>query len=228
MKKLLKLLLLIVVCSSVFYIYQNTKNSKYNIVNIGDELSISINSYGVKDYSPISYYKNELLKTHKKVNINNKYSEYENSILIMLEKIKNDNYLKKILSSSNQVIITLGYNDLIYKLNVSDELNSSKFYKIIKEIEQNYNNLIKEIRKYTQKEIIVILYPDTYKEDYYLKKGIVYLNQLLKNNKEITYIDTYDLLNDRKKYFSNPYSYYPNRYGYIEISREIIRKTLEK
>lgn len=228
MKKLLKLLLLIVVCSSVFYIYQNTKNSKYNIVNIGDELSISINSYGIKDYSPISYYKNELLKTHKKVNINNKYSEYENSILLMLEKIKNDNYLKKILSSSNQVIITLGYNDLIYKLNVSDELNSSKFYKIIKEIEQNYNNLIKEIRKYTQKEIIVILYPDTYKEDYYLKKGIVYLNQLLKNNKEITYIDTYDLLNDRKKYFSNPYSYYPNRYGYIEISREIIRKTLEK
>ena len=228
MKKLLKLLLLIVVCSSVFYIYQNTKNSKYNIVNIGDELSISINSYGIKDYSPISYYKNELLKTHKKVNINNKYSEYENSILIMLEKIKNDNYLKKILSSSNQVIITLGYNDLIYKLNVSDELNSSKFYKIIKEIELNYNNLIKETRKYTQKEIIVILYPDTYKEDYYLKKGIVYLNQLLKNNKEITYIDTYDLLNDRKKYFSNPYSYYPNRYGYIEISREIIRKTLEK
>ena len=228
MKKLLKLLLLIVVCSSVFYIYQNTKNSKYNIVNIGDELSISINSYGIKDYSPVSYYKNELLKTHKKVNINNKYSEYENSILIMLEKIKNDNYLKKILSSSNQVIITLGYNDLIYKLNVSDELNSSKFYKIIKEIELNYNNLIKEIRKYTQKEIIVILYPDTYKEDYYLKKGIVYLNQLLKNNKEITYIDTYDLLNDRKKYFSNPYSYYPNRYGYIEISREIIRKTLEK
>lgn len=228
MKKLLKLLLLIVVCSSVFYIYQNTKNSKYNIVNIGDELSISINSYGIKDYSPVSYCKNELLKTHKKVNINNKYSEYENSILIMLEKIKNDNYLKKILSSSNQVIITLGYNDLIYKLNVSDELNSSKFYKIIKEIELNYNNLIKEIRKYTQKEIIVILYPDTYKEDYYLKKGIVYLNQLLKNNKEITYIDTYDLLNDRKKYFSNPYSYYPNRYGYIEISREIIRKTLEK
>ena len=228
MKNLLKLLLLIVVCSSVFYIYQNTKNSKYNIVNIGDELSISINSYGIKDYSPISYYKNELLKTHKKVNINNKYSEYENSTLLMLEKIKNDNYLKKILSSSNQVIITLGYNDLIYKLNVSDELNSSKFYKIIKEKEQNYNNLIKEIRKYTQKEIIVILYPDTYKEDYYLKKGIVYLNQLLKNNKEITYIDTYDLLNDRKKYFSNPYSYYPNRYGYIEISREIIRKTLEK
>ena len=38
MKKILKLLLLIVVCSSVFYIYQKTKNDTYNLINIGDEL----------------------------------------------------------------------------------------------------------------------------------------------------------------------------------------------
>ena len=130
--------------------------------------------------------------------------------------------------NSDQIIITLGYNDLIYKLNVSDELNPSKFYKIITEIEKDYNSLIEEIRKYTPNKIIVILYPDTYKEDYYLKKGIAYLNELLKKNKEVTYIDTYDLLNNRQKYFSNPYSFYPNREGYRVISREIIRKTLEK
>lgn len=228
MKKILKLLLLIVVCSSVFYIYQKTKNDTYNLINIGDELSISINSYGIKDYSPVSYYKNELLKTHKTVNINNEYSEYENSIRIMLEKLKNNNSIRKDLMNSDQIIITLGYNDLIYKLNVSDELNPSKFYKIITEIEKDYNSLIEEIRKYTPNKIIVILYPDTYKEDYYLKKGIVYLNELLKKNKEVTYIDTYDLLNNRQKYFSNPYSFYPNREGYRVISREIIRKTLEK
>ena len=111
---------------------------------------------------------------------------------------------------------------------MSDELNPSKFYKIITEIEKDYNSLIEEIRKYTPNKIIVILYPDTYKEDYYLKKGIVYLNELLKKNKEVTYIDTYDLLNNRQKYFSNPYSFYPNREGYRVISREIIRKTLEK
>ena len=228
MKKLLKLLLLIVVCSSVFYIYQKTKNDTYNILNIGDELSISINSYGIKDYSPASLYKNELTKTHKKVIINNKFSTYENSIKTTLETIKNNNSIKKDLATTNIVFITLGYNDLIYKLNVNDELNASKFYRIINEIEIDYNNLIKEIRKYTKNKIIVILYPDTYKDEYYLKKGIVYLNELLKNNKDVIYIDTYDLLSNRHKYFSNPYSYYPNRYGYIEISKEIIRKTLEK
>lgn len=224
MKKILKILLLIVVCSSVFYIYQKTKNNTYNIINIGDELSISINSYGIKEYSPAVLYRNELSKTHKKININNEYSDYENSIRLMLETLKNNNSIKKDLSSTNLVILTLGYNDLIYKLNVNEDLNSSKLNRIIKEIEKDYNELIKEIRRYTHNRILVILYPDTYKNDYYLKKGIVYLNELLKNNKEVTYIDSYDLLSDRQKYFSNPYSYYPNRDGYIEISREIIRK----
>lgn len=224
MKKILKILLLIVVCSSVFYIYQKTKNNTYNIINIGDELSISINSYGIKEYSPAGLYRNELSKTHKKININNEYSDYENSIRLMLETLKNNNSIKKDLSSTNLVILTLGYNDLIYKLNVNEDLNSSKLNRIIKEIEKDYNELIKEIRRYTHNRILVILYPDTYKNDYYLKKGIVYLNELLKNNKEVIYIDSYDLLSDRQKYFSNPYSYYPNRDGYIEISREIIRK----
>ncbi len=228
MKKLIKLIILIVICSSVFYVYQKTKNSTYRVLNIGDELSISINSYGIKDYSPVSYYKNELQKYHKNVYINNEYSDYENSLKTMLEKIKNNNTIKKDIMNTNQVIITLGYNDLIYKLNVNEDLNSSKFNKIMTEIDKDYQNLIKEIRKYTSNEIIVLLYPDTYKEDYYLKKGIVYLNKLLKNNQEIIYIDTYDLLSNRQKYFSNPYSYYPNRYGYLEISKEIIRKTLEK
>ena len=66
--------------------------------------------------------------------------------------------------------------------------------RIIKAIEKDYNDLIKEIRKYTKRKIIVILYPDTNKNNYYLKKGIRYLNEILKNNKEIIYIDSYSIL----------------------------------
>ena len=228
MKKIIKLVVLLVICSSIFFIYQKTKNNYYNIINIGDELSISINSYGIKDFSPAHYLKNELTKTYKKVRTNNKYSEYENSIKNMLEKLKYHNEIKKDLANANIVLLTLGYNDLIYKLNVTDELSESKFDKIIKAIEKDYNDLINEIRKYTKRKIIVILYPDTNKNNYYLKKGIRYLNEILKNNKEIIYIDSYNILSNRTKYFSNPYSYYPNREGYLEISKEIIIKTLEK
>ena len=157
MKKIIKLVVLLVICSSIFFIYQKTKNNYYNIMNIGDELSICINSYGIKDFSPAHYLKNELTKTYKKVRTNNKYSEYENSIKNMLEKIKYNSEIKKDLANTNIVLLTLGYNDLIYKLNVTDELSESKFDKIIKAIEKDYNDLIKEIRKYTKRKIIVIL-----------------------------------------------------------------------
>ena len=228
MKKIIKLVVLLIICSAIFFIYQKTKNNNYNILNIGDELSISINSYGIKEFSPAHYLKNELTKTYKKVRTNNKYSTYENSIKIMLEQLKYNNEIKKELSNTNIILLTLGYNDLIYKLNVSDELSESKFIKIMNAIEVDYNNLIKELRKYSKRKILVIGYPDTNKDEYYLKKGIRRLNEILENNKNIIFINSYEILNDRNKYFSNPYSYYPNRYGYLEISKEIIRKTLEK
>ena len=41
-------------------------------------------------------------------------------------------------------------------------------------------------------------------------------------SKEITYIDTYKLLSNKEKYFSNPNSYYPNKLGYQKIFQEII------
>ena len=58
MKKIIKLVVLLVICSSIFFIYKKTKNNYYSILNIGDELSISINSYGIKDFSPAHYLKN--------------------------------------------------------------------------------------------------------------------------------------------------------------------------
>ena len=228
MKKIIKLVVLLVICSSIFFIYQKTKHNNYNIMNIGDELSISINSYGIKEFSPAHYLKNALTKTYKKVRTNNKYSASENTIKNMLETVKYNNEIKKELANSNIILLTLGYNDLIYKLNVNEDISESKFNKIMNSIEEDYNNLIYEIRKYSKRKIIVITYPDTNKDNYYLKKGIRYLNEILMKNEEIIYIDSYKLLANRDKYFSNPHSFYPNRYGYLEISKEIIIKTLEK
>ena len=106
MKKILKLLLLIVVCSSVFYIYQKTKNDTYNLINIGDELSISINSYGIKDYSPVSYYKNELLKTHKTVikNIDNNFFDRAS----VLEYVEIGEKTYSVSNWENKAVIEIG------------------------------------------------------------------------------------------------------------------------
>ena len=221
MSKKIKLLILIIMSMSVYFIYNNTKDKTINIISLGDSHAEGITSYGIKDYSYDDYLK-LFLKDHK-INTNlEKYSSKDMSIDKMLFIIKNTNKIKKDLRDSHILIINLGYNDLLYKLISREKLENS-----IYEIYRDYNNLIKEIRKYYHNQIIVIGYSTNNIEDYYQVKGITMLNNVLKSNEEITYIDTVSLLKDDKRYFSNPNSNYPSNLAYMEISKKIIKK-LEK
>ena len=221
MSKKIKLLILIIMSMSVYFIYNNTKDKTINIISLGDSHAEGITSYGIKDYSYDDYLK-LFLKDHK-INTNlEKYSSKDMSIDKMLFIIKNTNKIKKDLRDSHILIINLGYNDLLYKLISREKLDNS-----IYEINRDYNNLIKEIRKYYHNQIIVIGYSTNNIDDYYQVKGITMLNNVLKSNEEITYIDTSSLLKDDKRYFSNPNSNYPSNLAYMEISKKIIKK-LEK
>ncbi len=228
MKKLLKLLFLIFIIVSVFFIYKKTKDSKYTILSLGDNLSLGIDSYGIKGPSYIDFYKNYILKKKEKVIKNDQYSKKDLTIHALLQDLKENNNLKKDLSSANILILTVGYNDLIYKINLNENINSDILKKEVQEIQKDYLNLLKEIRKYYKNKIVVIGYFASNKTDYYINTGIKELNKTLQSAKNITYIDTYDLLKPKRKYFSNKNSYYPNLQGYLRISKKIIIKTLEK
>lgn len=228
MKKVIKLVILMILSCSVYFIYQQTKNSIINITSIGDTFSMGINSYGIKEYGYIDYYKDYLTKENENVNIINDYSKKDLSIMNLLEQVKNDSKIKKELSESSTVILTVGYNDLLYKLSLQETISEKILHQIITEILKDYKNLITEIRKYYKREIIVIGYYASNKNDYYLNKGIRKLNQVLSNSNEVDYIDTYNLLSNRNLYFSHPNTNYPNRTGYQAISKKIITKTLEK
>lgn len=225
MNRLTKLIILIILSCSVYFIYQNNKNSTVKVLSIGDNLSLGINSYGIKEYSYIDYYKDYLLESNDQVYVIDNYSNKDLSLKELLTILKNNNTIKKDLISSNYLILNVGYNDLVYKLSLEDNLNTNKLDRIIKSIELDYNNSIKEIRKYYKEKIIVVGYYKSFKDDYYLNQGIKRLNSILECNSNITYIDTYKLLNNYSKYFSNPNSYYPNNLAYLQISQEIIKKT---
>ena len=228
MKKLFKLLFLIFIILSVFFIYIKTKDSKYTILSLGDNLSLGIDSYGIKGPSYIDFYKNYILKKKETVIKNDQYSRKDLTINALLQELKENNNLKKDLSSANILILTVGYNDLIYKINLNENINSDILKKEVQEIQTDYLNLLKEIRKYYKNKIVVIGYFASNKTDYYINIGIKELNKTLQSAKNITYIDTYDLLKPKRKYFSNKNSYYPNLQGYLRISKKIIIKTLEK
>ena len=228
MNRLKKLLILLILSTSVFFIYNHTKNTKYVITNIGDQLSLGINSYGIKTPSYVDYYKDYLLDTKNEVIINNTYSNKKQSISNILTLIKTTPNMKRYLYDSNLVIITLGYNDIIYNILTEENITENKYNSIMKNIIQEYEELIKEIKKYYHEQIIVVGYYDYNKENIYINKGIKELNNYLQNNKEITYINTKKQLKNRSKYFDNPSSYYPNQEAYYLISKKIIEKTLEK
>ena len=227
MKRLIKLVVLLIISLSVIFIYNQTNNSSYTITSIGDKLSLGYNSYGIKEYSYIDFIKEEYEKEKDKVNINQEYSSTDQTIKNTLNIMKNTPNIKKVLSDSNLLIITLGYNDLLVSISMEEEMSPSKLNKILEEINKNYQELITEIKKYYHNNIVVVGYYSPNINDYYKEKGIQELNKILQNNQNIIYIDTNNLLKDREKYFQNPKSYYPNHYAYDSIAQKIIRKTLE-
>lgn len=95
MNKITKLIILIFLSCSVYFIYQQTKNSVVTITNIGDNLALGINPYGIKETSYSDYIKDYLNKDTEKVIINNEFSNKELSIKTFLEQVKNNPILKK-------------------------------------------------------------------------------------------------------------------------------------
>ena len=223
MSRPIKLLVLIIMSLSVYLIYQSTKESTIQILSLGDGLSKGINSYTIVDYSHLNYYEDYLKSKNKKVKVIYDYSREDLTIHELLELIKTNNTLKRDLMESHKLFITIGYNDLLYKMSLEEDISIPKLNNIVDEINIEYKEFLEEIKKYYKNEIIIVGYPKSNKDDYYINLGIRKLNRILNTS---NYIDTYNLLNNRNKYFSNPNSFYPNRYGYERIYEEI--KKLDK
>ena len=131
-------LILIILSLSVYFIYQNTKESNIKILSLGDGLSLGINSYTMKDYSYINYYKDYLLSENKKVTVIDDYSKQDLTIHELRELIKNNNTLKRDLRESDMLFLTVGYNDLLYKMSLEEEISISKINSIINDISIEY------------------------------------------------------------------------------------------
>ena len=177
MKKLIKLIILIIISLSVYFIYYKTNNSKYIITSIGDKLSMGINSFGVKEKSYIDYYKEYLEQEKQQVIVNKKYTSKTQSIKQTVLQLKNMPEFKRTISDSNLIIITLGYNDILYDLSIEEKYNSNSVNKIVENTITSYNELIKEIKKYYHNDIYVIGYYKTKKDNEYINEAIIQLNK---------------------------------------------------
>lgn len=236
LKKHYKLIITIIVFLLVFLIFKFNNKNNQNYLSLGDGFALGKDSYGQLDYGYSDYVKDYLQENNHLNRYIKSFSSETMSITTLKENIttnkkiklkKQELNLKQTLRESTILTLSIGLNDLLYQLSINS-VTSSNLDKIISDIEKNYNDLILEIKKYYQYDIYVIGYYNIYSNNSLLNEGIMKLNNVLRNNKDIIYIDTYNIFKYNKNYRSRKQSIYPNRYGYKAISNEIIYKISKK
>ena len=211
-KKHHKFLIFIIVCITIYciYIYSPTKNTIYT--SIGDSYAEGINNYNVKSYGYTEYIrdylnkkkilKSDYLYAKKDYMINDLY----NDILLNRDQIKMN------LRKTNILTINIGLNDIL----LEKQLNNNENY--IKKIENDYKNLIKEIKKYCKGKIYIIGYVNFYPQES-VEKSILdkYNNfcQQLSVEENIFYVDNKNIENDT--YIDKKEIIYPSQKGYEQI-----------
>ncbi len=187
MNKIIKLIILILLSLSVFYIYNDTKKSNRKILVLGDFLSKQNNNY-------LDYFNQIQLSNNRKITINKKYIQEDLTIHETLLLLKQPS-LKKDLLESHFLIINLGLNDYLYKITLKEKHITSN--NPLEEEQIELTKLLKEIKKYYKNTILVIGYPKTENKIDNIYRDRV--NTILKE-KEIIYLDTYHLIDNSLSY----------------------------
>lgn len=232
MQKKIKLVILILLTSSVYFIYNMTNNSNITYIAIGDSISLGENSYGAISYSYSDYFKDYLEKNDKISLFNKTYTSKNKTITdlyndLLIEEtmtIDNPNHnIRRLLSDADIVSLSIGLNDIILEVNRENYITEYKEDRIVEEIIKKYKKLLIEIRKYYKNPLYIIgYYENNTKYDRILLKLNEKYKSICKKNNDI-FIDT-TILSKDEKYFDNSNSYYPNANGYKEISKIMINE----
>lgn len=226
-----------IIVLTVFLIYLTTLDKLIFFLALGDDLASGKTPYGNRD---TSY--NEYLKYYiEEKNLLEKYidgfiaedyrttdliRDIEDNKKIMIEN--KEQSIKNALIKADLVTLSIGMNDLYYKLNVAN-LNNNELYDHIDEIIEDIEKLFELLRKYCKEDIIVTnFYRSTILlENDKMKEYFNYANEKLKNISEkynIHYVEIDKILENNTKNLSMGTSFLPSRSGYEEISKEIIKK----
>lgn len=236
MKKLLKLFLIIMISLSVYFIYNLKNTSTIIYTSLGDGFADGINSYGDKNYGYSNYISDNLKKEES---LNRSYLSFTSkdmtindlrSLILLNNHDDNQNNIRQVLRETDLLTISVGINDLIYKMNVENITTNHQKEKIITEIVDNLDITLQEIIKYYQKNIYFIGYYNFYPQNSVERKMLESLNSKLeeycmKNN--LIFVDNGNMDNSLSLYLDNPNSIYPNIDGYKKISDNTWSKMLK-
>ena len=222
MKKILLVLTLFLSC---YFIYSFTNDKKISYLTIGDSLSKGTSEYGTssKGYSEqVKEYlsNNQKLKDYNKTFTSNDYRVLD-IIKILSYNEKKDNYsLNRLIKEADIITISLGMNEIYNKLEKKDQ----NIHSYIDTLINDYTKIFDYINKFHHQQVFVLGYYNVTENS---NDIFEYANYKLKKeclNRKFIYVDLSKILSNNPNYFSKKDTFVPNLEGYEKISQIIVEK----
>lgn len=227
MKKIISILILFLSC---YFIYNLTIDNELFYLSIGDGIAKGITDDGkVSEYNYTDSIKNYLISKNKLKGFNNSFVDKDYRITDLLRIIKykeeivvnNDHIsINELLKQADIVTISLGMNELYYKILV----DNNNIYSYIDDMLSDMELLLKEVDRYNHKKVIVLGYYNTTNDN---NDIFNYINYKLKNivdKRGFEFIDIDKIINNNTNYFTKNTNFYLNNVGYQKISQIIVEK----
>ena len=220
-----KIIFTIILFLSCYLIYTLTNNNNLNYVTLGDSLSKGVTPYFANGYGYSNYIVDYLKKNNKLNSYNDDFTsiDYRITDLINLININyepNNQAINQAIHSADIITISVGMQELYYKINTND----TNIYTYIDKMLEDTEELFTLIRKNNNKKIYMLGYYNTKNTNQDLfNYANIKLKEICQKNK-ITYIDTQSIFYKNTTYFENPNSFNPNLQGYYKIYEKIIEK----
>ena len=224
-----KAILILLICFSCYFVYNITNDNSLYYLNIGDALAMGITSNNVTTEGYSIKLKNYLEENKKLKGYNSSFTnkdyritditksiKYHDTVIINKDEITINELLKK----SDIITISLGMNELYYKL----FLNKNNIYSYIDGMLEDMQELLIEIDRYNHQKVIVLGYYNITNSN---NDIFTYVNHKL--NKIVTkqgfeFIDLNQILNNNTFFKENSNTFYPEKSAYDKIFQIIVYK----
>lgn len=227
MKKIISILILFLSC---YFIYNLTIDNELFYLSIGDGIAKGITDEGnVSEYNYTDSIKYYLTSKNKLKGFNNSFVNKDYRITDLLRIIKykeeivvnNDHIsINELLKKADIVTISLGMNELYYKILV----DNNNIYSYIDGMLSDMELLLKEVDRYNHKKVIVLGYYNTTNNNQDIFNYVNYKLKNIVNKRGFEFIDLDKIINNDTNYFTNNTNFYLNNGGYQKISQIIVEK----
>lgn len=221
MKKVFLILTLFLSC---YFIYTKTEENKKNYLVIGDAISKGINEYGISSYGYSDFIKDYLDENKLLKNYNNTFTniDYKTSDIVNILKYnqKKNNYnLNRLVKEADIITMSLGIQEIYYKLNK----NNQNIYTYIDNIIKDYNQILNYINKFHHEKVYILGYYNVTGTNNDIFNYANYKLEELTKKYNYNYVDLSQILDNNPTYISQiDENYMPNIKGYQKISQIIV------